>query len=124
MRFRISLLALYGVASFVSAQHEAMGEISFNRDIRPIFAETCFHCHGPDEESREENLRFDVPESAFAEREGGYHALVPGDPDASEAWLLITDPFPEYRMPPPESKMVLTDKQKTTIKQWIEEGAK
>ena len=97
-------------------------EVSFNRDIRPIFAETCFNCHGPDEKSREEDLRFDLPESAFAER--GYHALVPGDPEASEAWLLINNPFPEYRMPPPESKLVLTEEQKATIKQWIEEGAK
>lgn len=123
MRFRITLFTVLATTPFASAQDEAKQEISFNRDIRPIFSETCFNCHGPDKESREENLRFDLPESAFAEREGGYHALVPGDPEASEAWLLINDPFPEYRMPPPESNMTLTAEQKATIKQWIEEGA-
>lgn len=124
MRFRITVFALLGTSTFALAQGETKQQISFNRDIRPIFSETCFNCHGPDEESREENLRFDLPESAFAEREGGYYALVPGDPEASEAWLLINDPFPEYRMPPPESHITLTAEQKATIKQWIEEGAK
>ncbi|MBT4887329.1 MAG: hypothetical protein HON07_08970, partial [Planctomycetaceae bacterium] len=31
--------------------------INFNRDVRPILAETCFHCHGPDEDGREAGLR-------------------------------------------------------------------
>ena len=118
------LLALVITSQFLSARNEETREISFNRDIRPIFSETCFNCHGPDEASREEDLRFDIPESAFAEREGGYFAIVPGDPEASEAWLLINDPDPEYRMPPPKSHLVLSDEQKATIEQWILEGAK
>ena len=105
------------------APRKPQSTISYNRDIRPIFSETCFHCHGPDEASRKEDLRLDVPESAFAERDGGYHAIVPGDPEASEAWVLINATDPEYIMPPKNSDMVLSDGQKAKIKRWIEEGA-
>jgi hypothetical protein len=106
------------------SRDEPREAISYDRDIRPIFSDTCFKCHGPDESSRKENLRFDLPESAFAEREGGYFAIVPGDPEASEAWLLINEEFPEYRMPPPESHLKLTEAQIALIGRWIEEGAK
>ena len=47
------------------------GSISFNRDVRPILAETCFHCHGPDEDGREAGLRLDL-ESGASEDLGGY----------------------------------------------------
>lgn len=97
--------------------------ISFNRDIRPIFSETCFHCHGPDPASRKADLRFDVLESALAERDGGDRAIVPGDPEASKAWVLINETDPDNMMPPKSSNMVLSDTQKAKIKRWIEEGA-
>jgi len=94
--------------------------ISFNRDIRPIFSETCFHCHGPDPASRKADLRFDVLESALAERDGGDRAIVPGDPEASKAWVLINETDPDNMMPPKSSNMVLSDTQKAKIKRWIE----
>ena len=33
--------------------------IRFAREIRPIFAEKCFQCHGPDEKERKAGLRLD-----------------------------------------------------------------
>ena len=96
--------------------------IKFNRDIRPILSETCFHCHGPDEHGRRADLRLDSLEGA-TEDLGGTVAIVPGDLTKSEAWWRIISEDEDELMPPPESHLVLTEEQKQLIKRWIEEGA-
>ncbi|QDS93697.1 Planctomycete cytochrome C [Roseimaritima multifibrata] len=93
--------------------------IDFNRDVRSILSDYCVQCHGPDEESREADLRLDTSTGATADR-GGYAALIPGDPDASELIRRIEsldDP-----MPPVDSKRKLTAKQKQTLRAWVEAG--
>ncbi|WP_231603330.1 PSD1 and planctomycete cytochrome C domain-containing protein [Neorhodopirellula pilleata] len=100
----------------------AVRPIRFNRDIRPILSETCFHCHGPDEHGRRADLRLDTPEGA-AEDLGGYQPIVAGDLEKSEAWQRIISDDPDTLMPPPESHLVLIDDQKHLIRRWIEEGA-
>ncbi|MEO2019661.1 MAG: PSD1 and planctomycete cytochrome C domain-containing protein [Fuerstiella sp.] len=97
-------------------------KIKFNRDIRPILSETCFHCHGPDEHGRRADLRFDTIEGATADL-GGYQPITPGDLANSEAWNRISSDDPDLLMPPPESHLVLTEEQKTLLRRWIEEGA-
>ena len=96
--------------------------IKFNRDIRPILSETCFHCHGPDEHGRRADLRLDSLAGATADL-GGAKAITPGDLEKSEAWWRIISDDPDEMMPPPESHLVLTEAQKSLIKRWIEEGA-
>lgn len=96
--------------------------IKFNRDVRPILSETCFHCHGPDEHGRRADLRLDTKEGAVADL-GGYKAIVPGDIEKSEAWYRIISDDADELMPPPESHLVLTGEQKQILKRWIEEGA-
>ncbi len=96
--------------------------IKFNRDIRPILSETCFHCHGPDEHGRRADLRLDSIGGA-TEDLGGTVAIVPGDLEKSEAWWRIISDDEDELMPPPESHLVLTEEQKQLIKRWIEEGA-
>ena len=34
-------------------------EISYDRDLRPILSDRCFHCHGPDKYDRKAELRLD-----------------------------------------------------------------
>lgn len=54
-------------------------KVDFAHDVRPILAESCFECHGPDSRGRKGSLRLDSRADAFADR-GGYHVVVAGDP--------------------------------------------
>jgi len=113
-----SLIAL-AVVLLASASSVAADKLQYNRDIRPIFAETCFSCHGQDSAARKAKLRLDVREAAI---EKG--AITPSKVDESEmvARLFLADDD-EQRMPPPSSHKKLTALQKLTLKQWIAEGA-
>ncbi|MEX2168721.1 MAG: PSD1 and planctomycete cytochrome C domain-containing protein [Pirellulales bacterium] len=96
--------------------------VSFREQIRPILAANCFQCHGPDESSREADLRLDSLEMATGDR-GGYAALVPGELDASELYRRVTSEDESEKMPPPESNKHLSAEQIELLKQWIEQGA-
>lgn len=98
--------------------------IDFNRDIRPILADACFHCHGPADDTREADLRIDLRESAVADR-GGYQVIVEGSPDESALIERITADDPDYMMPPADSgHPPLKQEQIELIRRWIEQGAK
>lgn len=96
--------------------------IFYNRDVRPIFSENCFACHGPDSAARKAGLRLDRFDDAIAKRKGD-PAIVPGQPDRSALVARIFATDPDDIMPPPKSHKKLTDQQKQTLKQWIVEGA-
>jgi len=102
-------------------------EVSYNFHIRPIFSDKCFKCHGPDVSKQEAGLRFDIAESAFAplkETKGAF-AIVPGKPEESEMYKRIISVDSSYQMPTPESHLgLLTEREITLIKKWIEQGAK
>ena len=95
--------------------------VDFAGDVRPILAEKCFACHGPDEKKREGELRLDQREAVFADR-GGYFTVVPGSLEESELWLRAAEPLVEDRMPPPESE-ALDEEEFELLRRWIEEGA-
>ena len=102
----------------------AWGEgLSFDRDIRPILSENCFHCHGPDEKERKAKLRLDTKEGILADM-GGYFAVKPGDPQESELFARIASHDPDEQMPPPDSNRNLSPKEITLLKEWIAGGAK
>ena len=98
-------------------------EVEFNRDIRPIFSDKCYTCHGPDKANRKSKLRFDT-EAGAKQDLGGHFAIVPGDPAKSELVRRITAEKPAMRMPPIWSGYKLTDHEIGLISRWIEQGAK
>jgi mono/diheme cytochrome c family protein len=95
------------------------GDVDFARDIQPVFARTCYACHGPD--TQEAGLRLDERASATAALDSGGTAIVPGDPDSSELVARITSHDPDLQMPP-EGTRLSADKV-AAIRQWIENGA-
>jgi hypothetical protein len=97
-------------------------EIDFDRDIRPILSENCYHCHGPDAKKREAELRLDTRDGLFAKRDE-IHVVVPGKPGDSELLRRITSSDEDERMPPAETKLALTETETALIRSWIESGA-
>src|SRR5436190_4440988 len=84
--------------------------VSYLREVRPILAQHCFQCHGPDEAARKAKLRLDLKDHAFAERKGR-HVIAQGDLDDSLVWERITADEADRRMPPEGKAQPLTKKQ-------------
>ncbi len=109
------LFAAVGAASPAAA-------LDYTRDVRPILADNCFHCHGPDAAERQADLRLDLWQGTddFLGAEG---VIVPGKPDESELAARIASEDAELRMPPADSGKSLTPQQIETLRQWITGGA-
>ncbi len=97
--------------------------ISFQRDIRPILADKCYTCHGPDEGKRAADLRLDDSRSVLADRNGKAPVVRPGDPAASELVLRIRSADPAAKMPPEDSGRGLSPVEIDRIETWIAQGA-
>ena len=100
----------------------ALEEIDFNRDIRPILSDRCFKCHGPDASNQKSDFRLDSRDNALRDL-GGYVGIKAGDLEESEMHHRIWSSDREDVMPPPESKLSLSDKEKALLDRWIKEGA-
>jgi hypothetical protein len=97
---------------------EPAGRLGYNHDVRPILAESCFPCHGPDSAARKAGLRLDQRERAIEAK-----ALVPGDPDGSKLVQRIFAGDPDDVMPPAATRKVLSAEAKALLRRWIAEGA-
>ena len=120
----LAILALAGRV-LLAADDAPLPKIAdFDRDIRPILSNTCFTCHGPDDEKRKSNLRLDQRDSALKPAKSGAVAIVPGKTSESELVKrinLVEDD--DDHMPPAKSNRHLTARQIATLKQWVAEGA-
>jgi hypothetical protein len=102
---------------------EPQAAIRYDRDIRPILADRCFKCHGPDAAAREAELRLDERDEAVRDRDGS-HAIAPGDVDHSDLWYRVTTGDEDDRMPPADSgKKAITPAEAELLRAWIEQGA-
>jgi mono/diheme cytochrome c family protein len=114
-----------GLSGSLFAEETKQAAIDFNHDVRPILANNCYKCHGPDEAERKggsDGLRLDTRAGALLDQ-GGYAAIVPGKPDESELVRRITSQDDGERMPPAGSARQLTAEEIRILAQWVAEGA-
>ncbi len=124
---RCGLSALMAVLCVASPQNlfAATASIDFDRDIRPIFSENCYACHGPDKNKRKAGLRLDAKEDAFKKLDSDHFAIVPSKADQSAMLKVISLPADDDdHMPPAKTGKQLSKEQIDLLRRWIEQGAK
>lgn len=101
-------------------------EVTFNAHIRPLMSNTCFACHGPDDEDNESGFRIDTFESATAALPSDEEmvGIQPGELAASEVYARIMGTSDGEQMPPEDFRHQLTDYDKALFRKWIEQGAR
>lgn len=120
---RLLALGAFTATAGAAVPAAALPPVDFSREVRPILSDKCYHCHGPDEQGRKAQLRFDTKEGAFRLRDGAA-VIVPGHSAESELMLRIKSTDDDEIMPPPEAKLGrLTPAEIATLQRWIDEGA-
>lgn len=110
------MLAQYWIGTpLVHAQNRE--EIDFATQIRPILSDKCFKCHGPDKAQRATELRLDQQDSVHR------WAIQAGALEQSELIRRIETDDPDLMMPPPDSKMQLSESERLLLKEWVISGA-
>ena len=95
-------------------------KVDFRTQVWPILKSRCVECHGPNKAKGD--LRLHTEADAL---EGGTMgpAYTPGKPDESEILYVLTSPFADERMPPPEEGNPVTAFEYNLLRRWIEQGA-
>lgn len=119
---RLSRLCLTA-ACLLGTLSASAEKVQFNRDIRPIFSDTCYACHGPDENKIKGGLRLDSLEAARKGGKSGEAAIIPGKPESSEVMKRLRTDDADDHMPPAEFHKVLSKDQIALVERWIKEGA-
>ena len=98
----------------------ATNTISFDRDIRPVFEQSCIRCHGP--EKPKSRFRLDSRESALKGGEQGV-AIKPGQSAESPLIHYVAGLVEDMEMPPTGKGDPLTHGQIGLLRAWIDQGA-
>jgi mono/diheme cytochrome c family protein len=89
----------------------------FEKQVRPLLAESCQGCHGPDKHKG--GLRLDSRDAVLAGGDSG-PAVVPGDPEKSRLVHAVRYGDARLHMPPKEK---LTPEQVAVLTAWVKMGA-
>ncbi|HSU65273.1 MAG TPA: c-type cytochrome domain-containing protein [Tepidisphaeraceae bacterium] len=129
----LAVAAVGGVA--ISASARAADQVDFNKDIKPIFKESCIRCHQVTEQHKKASAGFRL-DSRAAALKGGENGkdkdIIPGNGKDSVLYKLLlgsvnVDGEDVDAMPKPkkgEKFKALPDAKIELIKKWIDQGAK
>ena len=120
--FAVTLTFAAGCARQGAPSVAAAGPVDFNRDIRPIFNQSCVACHGGVKMAGK--ISFVFREEATRAGDSGRITIKPGDPAGSELIARISSNDLKKRMPPADHAAALTPAQVDLFRRWIKEGAK
>ena len=93
--------------------------IDFVRDVRPIFEENCYSCHGPDKQKS--GYRLDDKDGALTGGEGHAPNIVAGQSAASPLIHFVAGLDEDMLMP--NKGDPLTEEQVGILRAWIDQGA-
>lgn len=99
----------------------ATKDVTFAKDIKPLFEKSCFKCHGP--EKHKGDLRLDSLEATLKGGENGPN-VVKGDSAKSSLVHSIARLNEDEAMPPDGKGDPLTKEQIGLVRAWIDQGAK
>jgi len=100
-----------------AADRPAAASVDYQRQVKPIFRQHCWACHGA--LKHESGLRLDAAQLIRKGSDDG-PVLVAGQPEKSLLWQKVNARLPD-RMPP-EGKPLSAD-ELATLKAWISQGA-
>ncbi len=113
---RVSPLSLLLAGAMLPQVMSAASVLTFEKDVRPILKEHCFHCHGEDGETKG---GLDVRLARFILKGGKEGPVITvGKPETSHLVELIK------KAEMPKGKAKLKDQDIATIEQWIAQGAR
>ena len=125
--FAVGGLFLAANPSPARAADDAEGLKLFEAKIRPILAEHCVGCHGP--EKQKGKLRLDTRENllkgGIGDDDKPVKVVEPGTPEKSMIIEAINYKNEDIQMPPPKKKesRKLSDEQIKDLTEWVKLGA-
>jgi mono/diheme cytochrome c family protein len=99
----------------------ARKDVTFDKDIKPIFEKSCFKCHGS--EKQKAKLRVDSLAAIKKGSEDG-DVIVVGKSEKSTLVHAIAGLIEDTPMPPEGKGDPLTKEQIGLVRAWIDQGAK
>lgn len=116
-RLHMRIERLYWAVGFLlcAGDWTSRAAVDFNRDVRPILADNCFECHGPDQAARKADLRLDTRSVVLGKRDGRRTVDLIVE--------RITSSNPDERMPPVGAHRKPNPEQIGLLRRWVAEGA-